>query len=262
LQRLGINPDGVQPERHRKNFFRTATAIIGDISRLFAMTCRRPCPPRRCPVCILAIIVSILQRSACIVPPITPTPCFLHHDCFSLLPLALCSGATFQCTSSPTSSSASSRSLPPPCLKPHRLQPLPSRSSSLLQSSTLLLLLSHAPSSQTETPYRLHIPAVHLQPLFPLHFPAAYANGAAPRMCYLPEVAAASLLDPGQSAAKGQCQCAGEDMRVGLAPHPATVDVVVQQPYGEDVESCRPSMHTLDDACDEDAAVIAASVHL
>jgi hypothetical protein len=94
-------------------------------------------------------------------------------------------------------------------------------------------------------------------------------NGAAPRMCYLPAAAASASAEvtyepvpPSRIAANGRCKCAGDIVRVGLAPHPAHVAVQVLQQNGEKVTSCKVNLNSLDGTCDEDAAVIAASVQV
>jgi hypothetical protein len=103
---------------------------------------------------------------------------------------------------------------------------------------------------------------------------ADYANGAAPRVCFFPTVEAEAAADEeaatatsdsfhiNQSAANGRCQCAGDVMKIGLAPHPATVTVQILQQQQERMVLCTPSMNSLDGACDEDAGVAAATVHL
>jgi hypothetical protein len=98
----------------------------------------------------------------------------------------------------------------------------------------------------------------------------AYANGAAPRACHktLPAAAAvAAEVDPEESgnhsATTGSCRCTGDAMRIGIAPHPATVTLeVLQQQQQHQQLWCLTDLHSLTSPCDEDDAVIAAAVNM
>ena len=88
-------------------------------------------------------------------------------------------------------------------------------------------------------------------------------------MCYLPAASASASAEvtnepvpPSRITANGRCKCAGDIVRVGLAPHPAHVAVQVLQQNGDQVTSCKVNVNALDGACDEDAGVIAASVQV
>ena len=54
-------------------------------------------------------------------------------------------------------------------------------------------------------------------------------------------------------------------MKIGLAPHPATVVVnVLQQQQDQDQQpvSCKLDLHSLNSTCDDDAPVLAADIEL
>jgi hypothetical protein len=68
------------------------------------------------------------------------------------------------------------------------------------------------------------------------------------------------------SAAAGSCRCAGDIIKIGLAPHPATVvvNVLQQQQQQQQLQpvSCKLDLHSLNSTCDDDAPVLAADIEL
>jgi hypothetical protein len=98
-----------------------------------------------------------------------------------------------------------------------------------------------------------------------------YVNGAAPRACHkLAALAAAEEAvrdDVGnQSAALGRCKCTGDEVKIGLAPHPSTVRLrlILEQQQQLQLErlTCNAEIHSLNSTCDERAAVVAAVVNM